>query len=417
MDLEQRYVGCLLGNAIGDALGSPMEWLSAEVILGARLTGHLDDYVDGERRITEMMSGKDMALAIQDIETKNKKWRRSRKKGWTTDDNLLTMILAESIAAQGKLDMDYFSERLANLGGFSDIGSTTKRAIKALNRYASIPEVWKLTSREVSKRSLRDEGWPKGKIESNGALMRVASIGLYHATSTQDVISRDAILSTMVTHDSDICAWSSAFMAHVIANLVGGHSKNVSVELAAFETVQDGGVIKLFDEPYEAELWHTIGGDKVYRREYRHHVTIKGLNTVAKAAYDCLEGKHGNPGPDEAKVGIGKIGSAKDFHYVLHTLRIATHYFLHTDSFEEAMISCVNHGGDTDTNAAVCGAMAGAFYGADAIPERWVKQLNVGAPTEDKKKLYYSFPEIETIAKKLYNQTEVTRPRAVVIVR
>lgn len=415
MNLQDRFIGCLLGNAIGDALGSPMEWLSHGDLMGARITGHLDHYVDIERRITEMMPGSAIAHSTAKIEKQNKKWRPSRQKGWTTDDNLFTMILAESIMHKSSLDMDYFSERLADLD-MVDMGKTTKRAIKALNRYAIIPEVWKITGREVSKRSLRDKGWPKGRIESNGGLMRVAPIGLYRANSTPELISRDAILSTMITHDSDVCAWSSAFVAQVIANVVNGNSKELSVELAAFEVHQDGSVLKLFDEPYEAKLWHTIGGDKIYRHLERHHVTINGLAAVANAAYDCLEGRHGDPKPGESKIGINKVGSKKDFHYVLHTLRIATHYFLHTDSFEEALIQCVNHGGDTDTNAAVCGAMAGAFYGADAIPERWVEQLNVDAPTEDIPKLYYSVLEIETIAKKLYLQTEVTRPCPVMMV-
>jgi ADP-ribosylglycohydrolase len=46
-----------------------------------------------------------------------------------------------------------------------------------------------------------------------------------------------------------------------------------------------------------------------------------------------------------------------------------------TDSFEEAVIDVVNLGGDTDTAGAILGAMAGAYYGADAIPRRWLDGL------------------------------------------
>ena len=41
---------------------------------------------------------------------------------------------------------------------------------------------------------------------------------------------------------------------------------------------------------------------------------------------------------------------------------------LSTDSFEEAITEVVNLGGDTDTAGAILGAMAGAYYGVDAIP-------------------------------------------------
>ena len=48
---------------------------------------------------------------------------------------------------------------------------------------------------------------------------------------------------------------------------------------------------------------------------------------------------------------------------------------LTTDSFEEALIEVVNLGGDADTAGAILGAMAGAHYGVDAIPERWLDGL------------------------------------------
>jgi hypothetical protein len=46
-----------------------------------------------------------------------------------------------------------------------------------------------------------------------------------------------------------------------------------------------------------------------------------------------------------------------------------------TDSFEEAITEVVNLGGDTDTTGAILGAMSGAHYGVDAIPERWLDGL------------------------------------------
>ena len=46
-----------------------------------------------------------------------------------------------------------------------------------------------------------------------------------------------------------------------------------------------------------------------------------------------------------------------------------------TDSFEEALTEVVNLGGDTDTAGAILGALAGAHYGVDAIPERWLEGL------------------------------------------
>jgi ADP-ribosyl-[dinitrogen reductase] hydrolase len=44
---------------------------------------------------------------------------------------------------------------------------------------------------------------------------------------------------------------------------------------------------------------------------------------------------------------------------------------MHAKSAEMAILSAVNLGGDADTVGACCGALAGAFWGLDALPERW----------------------------------------------
>jgi ADP-ribosylglycohydrolase len=51
-----------------------------------------------------------------------------------------------------------------------------------------------------------------------------------------------------------------------------------------------------------------------------------------------------------------------------------------TDSYEGAVRAAVDLGGDTDTVAAVTGGLAGAVYGAEAIPERWLEPLHVPLP-------------------------------------
>ena len=42
----------------------------------------------------------------------------------------------------------------------------------------------------------------------------------------------------------------------------------------------------------------------------------------------------------------------------------------------DAVLDAVNFGGDTDTNAAICGGLAGIYYGYDSIPIDWVNQIN-----------------------------------------
>jgi len=49
--------------------------------------------------------------------------------------------------------------------------------------------------------------------------------------------------------------------------------------------------------------------------------------------------------------------------------------FMRARTFETAVLSAINLGGDTDTAGACCGALAGAFWGLGAIPERWKRDL------------------------------------------
>jgi ADP-ribosyl-[dinitrogen reductase] hydrolase len=61
--------------------------------------------------------------------------------------------------------------------------------------------------------------------------------------------------------------------------------------------------------------------------------------------------------------------------YVIHCLEAAAWSFWHTESFRDAILMAVNLGDDADTTGAVCGQIAGAFYGEEGIPREWLWQL------------------------------------------
>jgi ADP-ribosylglycohydrolase len=59
--------------------------------------------------------------------------------------------------------------------------------------------------------------------------------------------------------------------------------------------------------------------------------------------------------------------------WVLTALRNALWQLLHAPNLEEAVVDTVMRGGDTDTNAAICGALLGAVWGRNAIPDQWTE--------------------------------------------
>lgn len=61
--------------------------------------------------------------------------------------------------------------------------------------------------------------------------------------------------------------------------------------------------------------------------------------------------------------------------WAVSSLEAALWAFNTTSTFEDALVAAVNLGGDSDSIGAVCGQIAGAYYGFDAIPDRWVKSV------------------------------------------
>ena len=62
--------------------------------------------------------------------------------------------------------------------------------------------------------------------------------------------------------------------------------------------------------------------------------------------------------------------------YVVDTLQTVFHWFFRGKNFEECVMGTVNQGGDADTTGAICGMLAGAYYGMEHIPQRWLKKMD-----------------------------------------
>lgn len=69
--------------------------------------------------------------------------------------------------------------------------------------------------------------------------------------------------------------------------------------------------------------------------------------------------------------------------YCVESLEAALWCFFHTDSLEEAVLRAVNLGEDADTTGAIVGQLAGAYYGAQAIPPAWLNTLAMRGDIEE----------------------------------
>lgn len=101
---------------------------------------------------------------------------------------------------------------------------------------------------------------------------------------------------------------------------------------------------------------------------------VDGLAEAQALYYDNAENIHYQRlfSPDFPKLSRKEIRSTG---YVVDTLEAAIWCLLTTHSYEACVLKAVNLGEDTDTVAAIAGGLAGALYGYDAIPKKWLDTL------------------------------------------
>ena len=80
--------------------------------------------------------------------------------------------------------------------------------------------------------------------------------------------------------------------------------------------------------------------------------------------------------------------------WVLVALQNALWQLLHAEDFEEGVVDTVSRGGDTDTNAAICGALLGAVHGIEGIPKNWTETVLNCRPKEGDAGVHQPRPEV-----------------------
>jgi ADP-ribosylglycohydrolase len=278
----ERAQGCLLGQVIGDSLGSLVEMKSAAEIASL--------YPGGVRNLAD--GGVYHTIA-----------------GQPTDDSEMALALARKIVElrgfQPNAVLDAYREWMTTRP--VDIGTTTERGLLGLHTTES---------------------------ESNGSLMRVSPLGVWAAGDPARA-AEVARLDSALTHKNPVCVEACAAYAAAIAVGIAGEGTEESRRSSM----------------REAALAHSRG-----------------------RAREAIE--RGRMPEDF----FGRMG------WVLVALQNAF-FHLQSSDFEEALVATVAAGGDTDTNAAVCGALLGAALGKQAIPSRWIlpvlacrSTVDAGAP-------------------------------------
>ena len=181
-------------------------------------------------------------------------------------------------------------------------------------------------------------GCPGENDNGNGSLMRIYPAVLYWYYTNKGNFSTDGFDEfifdvSSLTHSHLRSKLSCGIYAYAMLHLLGRRTK---------KSISDG--------LYHAHV--TYAKIPEYASELKHFSRLFDANFAAL--------------PEAEIMSSG---------YVVATLEAAIWCLLNTDSYEECVLKAVNLGSDTDTVAAVAGALAGCLYDLEGIPEKWFEGL------------------------------------------
>lgn len=234
--------------------------------------------------------------------------------GTITDDTEMALCIARSLAEHHAFRPDDIAERFVawyDSGPF-DIGLMTSDTLQKIKHGAS----WRDAGQQVW------ESRAEGSNAGNGSVMRCAPYSLAFRDEWSD-LARVSATSSAITHADPRCTYGCIVLNLTLAGLIAQRSTPLEDALAYVEA----------DAPEE-------------------------LLTALRSVPDDTD-------PDTLRAS----------GYVLDTLQTSLYHGLTADTAEEAIVSAVNMGEDTDTVGAVTGAIAGARFGANALPTRWTSEL------------------------------------------
>jgi len=241
--------------------------------------------------------------------------------GTITDDTEQALCIARSLVEHQTFDPADIADRFVawyDSGPF-DIGRMTMRSLSRLKH----GDTWDVAGQHVWEQSR------EGQNAGNGSVMRCPPLAIPYATDWDRLVevSRQ---SSQITHADPRCTEGCAILNLTVAGL------------------------------------------------------LEDVDTPLRDALDYV----GSDAPDELVTALRPVArgdtpnTLETSGYVVHSLQTALHNGLIADSAEDAIVTVVNRGGDTDTIGAIAGAVAGARFGSSALPGQWPDAINEAGELE-----------------------------------
>lgn len=244
--------------------------------------------------------------------------------GQVTDDTELAMGLMYSILENGKFDPELCVKKYIkwyNSDPF-DIGNTTRNSFTNSSTYQQVIK----RSSELNKSSL-----------SNGCLMRISPLGIYGLKFSDDHLLKLCYYDTIITNPH----------AYTI-DAVGCYCIALKTALSC----NDKQLV--FDRAFQYARTQFVRDILLDATKYP-----SPTRTISKTAMTT----------DSQQMGYFGIALQNAFYELLYG-----------KSFESSLENIIARGGDTDTNGCIAGALLGAYYGKNNIPEKWISSVTIYNP-------------------------------------
>ncbi|MBP2478832.1 ADP-ribosylglycohydrolase [Crossiella equi] len=338
MTWEDRVLGCVLGGALGDALGADVEFETIDSIRRRH----------GANGITELVSA-------------------YGKLGAITDDTQMTLFTLEGLIRahvhqrlHGPTDPVPFLETAYGRWLFTQ-GYDWADAVGAKQAAAHPrPDGWFIRERDLHDRrapgktcirALEDIGRGQApgsftnKINNSkgcGGVMRAAPVALWSTDPAE--VFRVAAAGAAITHTHPSGYLSAGVLAVMVWALLHGAHVNVAIDRA----------------------------ESILRTYPDHEETAEAVEKAVRLGGPI---DAGTPERIERELGGGWVGE--------EALAIGLYAFLHGGGdFRETMRVAVNHTGDSDSTGAIAGNLFGAAHGLGKIPQDWLAKLELRTATE-----------------------------------
>lgn len=318
---QNRIRGSLLGGAVGDALGAPVEFDSRADIVRRFGAGGIRDFAPMDGVLGAITDDTQMSLST--AEGFIRAYVRFCQKGICSPESVIHHAYMRWLKTQG-----VEPERLG-----SDIGMD--------GWLVGLRQLWvRRAPGATCLAALREAPGLGGRAPNNskgcGTVMRIAPLGLGSQPDAPLNLFKLAADVSGLTHGHPTACLSAGFLAVLISHLVEGVSLPDAIA---------AGKRLLIAEPDHRETLMAIADAEM-------------MAANVKADWAAVEQLGGGWVAEEA-------------------LAIALYSVLTTSNFEDAVALAVNHSGDSDSTGAIAGNIAGALYGGDGIPARGLESLEL----------------------------------------